>query len=199
MEEHFRPKEAFVANIDIYHISVDGLVHKVLELLWLHHVSLVIYRFLVVTFVFFQHIIANIPVFLFDLSCNFIGIFGLNFSPRSLSICKVNWVISLPANGMLFTQLPITYPSQTGNTWVTPSPESMTVPVKSLLSTFSTPISESGPAIYAKSARVAYTPMKRPLTLNVSNIISAICSLFSGVFIGGSVKTKRCCSGSQRK
>ena len=77
MEEHFRPKEAFVTNINIDHISVDGLVNEVLELFWLHHITLVIYRFLIVTFVFFQYIITNISLLLFDLSCDFIGIFGL--------------------------------------------------------------------------------------------------------------------------
>ncbi len=39
--------------------------------------------------------------------------------------------MSLPAKGMCLTQLPIIKPSATGNTWVTPSPESMTIPVRS--------------------------------------------------------------------
>ena len=38
--------------------------------------------------------------------------------------------MSLPAKGICLMQLPITYPSQTGITCVTPSPESNTVPVK---------------------------------------------------------------------
>ena len=38
--------------------------------------------------------------------------------------------MSLPAIGMLLMELPITYPSATGMTCVTPSPESMTVPVR---------------------------------------------------------------------
>lgn len=38
--------------------------------------------------------------------------------------------MSLPAKGMCFIQLPITKPSLIGIIWVTPSPESNTVPVK---------------------------------------------------------------------
>ena len=39
--------------------------------------------------------------------------------------------MSLPAKGICSTQLPITKPSATGNTCVTPSPESTTRPVRS--------------------------------------------------------------------
>lgn len=42
---------------------------------------------------------------------------------------KKYFVISLPAKGICFTQLAITAPSLTGKTWVTPSPESTTIPV----------------------------------------------------------------------
>lgn len=38
-------------------------------------------------------------------------------------------VMDLPAIGMCLMQEPMTYPSATGMTWVTPSPESMTTPV----------------------------------------------------------------------
>jgi len=38
-------------------------------------------------------------------------------------------VMLLPANGMCLMQLLITNPSTTGMIWVTPSPESKTVPV----------------------------------------------------------------------
>ena len=89
---------------------------------------------------------------------------ALNFSPRSFNICNVNYVISLPAKGMLFTQLPMTYPSHTGKTWVTPSPASMTVPVKSLLSSLSS--YASGPASWANSARVACTPINARLAMS---------------------------------
>ena len=54
-----------------------------------------------------------------------------NGSFLSLNYYKTNLVISLPANGICFTQLPITKPSETGNACVTPSPESITMPVKS--------------------------------------------------------------------
>ena len=48
----------------------------------------------------------------------------------------------------------------------------------------------------AYRAKTAWTPMYKPGTLNVSNMISAVYSLFSGVFSGGSVKMKLCASGS---
>ena len=55
------------------------------------------------------------------------------------------------------------------------------------------------PSLYfancAYKANEAYTPIKSPFTLKVSNIISAIYSLFSGVFIGGSVKINLWSSG----
>ena len=41
--------------------------------------------------------------------------------------------------------------------------------------------------------------MYNPLTLKVSKYISAIFSLFSGGFIGGSVKINACYSGSTLK
>ena len=41
-------------------------------------------------------------------------------------------VRSRPAMGMLLMLDPRTYPSETGITWVTPSPESITVPVRKL-------------------------------------------------------------------
>ena len=49
----------------------------------------------------------------------------------SYNIVKINLVMSRPARGMCLTQLPITKPSATGNTCVTPSPESITIPVRS--------------------------------------------------------------------
>lgn len=42
----------------------------------------------------------------------------------------------------------------------------------------------------AYKANTAWTPMYKPGTLKVSNMISAVYSLFSGVFRGGSVKMK---------
>jgi hypothetical protein len=105
--------------------------------------------------------------------------------------------MSLPAKGICLTHEPITNPSEIGKTWVTPSPESITVPVKSF---YKSPLISSFPEqIDAHRARVACTPIKRPFTLKVSNIISAICSLFSGVLRGGSVKMKLCSSGSHLK
>jgi hypothetical protein len=64
--------------------------------------------------------------------------------------------------------------------WVTPSPESTTVPVNPFFCCDSIPN-------VAQIERTACTAIKIPFTLNVSNITSARYSLFSGVFRGGSV------------
>lgn len=68
----------------------------------------------------------------------------------------------------------------TGITWVTPSPESMTVPVK-VFSVTCLEVQE------AARASTACTAIYSPGTLNVSNMISAVYSLFSGALRGGSV------------
>lgn len=68
----------------------------------------------------------------------------------------------------------------TGITWVTPSPESMTVPVK-VCSLTLLDVQD------AAKARTAWTAMYNPWTLNDSNMISAVFSRFSGGFSGGSV------------
>lgn len=68
----------------------------------------------------------------------------------------------------------------TGMTWVTPSPESMTVPVRVLSPTWRD-------VHDAARASTAWTAIYRPGTLNDSNMISAVYSRFSGVFKGGSV------------
>ena len=75
-------------------------------------------------------------------------------------------------------------PLTTGMTWVTPSPESMTVPVRVLSPTWRE-------VQDAARASTACTAMYRPGTLKDSNMISAVYSRFSGVFSGGSVYEKR--------
>ena len=87
--------------------------------------------------------------------------------------------------------------------WVTPSPESTTTPVKLLIAFFCsssivTPAS-SRVLLHPKSAKTACTPIYNPGTLKVSKNISAILSLFSGGFIGGSVRTNICSWGSHFK
>lgn len=77
----------------------------------------------------------------------------------------------------------IFYLLTTGITCVTPSPLSTTIPVKVLSSI----VLE---AQLAAKARTACTAIYNPGTLNDSNMISAVYSLFSGVFNGGSVKRK---------
>lgn len=67
MEEHFRTKEAFVANVDVNHVAIDGLVHEVLELLGLCPVSLLILDLFVVLFKLFQYVFAHVPILLFNL------------------------------------------------------------------------------------------------------------------------------------
>jgi hypothetical protein len=66
----------------------------------------------------------------------------------------------------------------------------MTVPVSDMRGAFSAPVFwllTMETKVEAQSASTACTPMYSPGTLNVSNMISAVSSRFSGVFIGGSV------------
>lgn len=86
-------------------------------------------------------------------------------------------MISLPAMGMLLIEDPITYPSATGITWVTPSPESITVPVSDLSVTFDD-VHE------AARANTACTAIYNPAQLKDSKKISAVFSRFSGGFNG---------------
>lgn len=91
--------------------------------------------------------------------------------------------MSRPAIGMDFMEDPITYPSATGMTCVTPSPESMTVPVNDL--------SETLDDVHdAARASTACTAMYSPAQLKDSKKISAVFSRFSGGFRGGSVRRK---------
>lgn len=71
----------------------------------------------------------------------------------------------------------------TGMTCVTPSPLSTTIPV-SVLSSIGREVQ------LAAKASTACTAMYKPGTLKDSNMISAMYSLFSGVFKGGSVRRK---------
>ena len=74
----------------------------------------------------------------------------------------------------------------TGITWVTPSPLSITVPVKVLL------LSCLSFAVQlAAKANTACTAIYKPLAPNDSKKISAVYSLFSGGFKGGSVFFQR--------
>lgn len=77
----------------------------------------------------------------------------------------------------------MTNPSTTGITWVTPSPESKTVPVQLIEVAFSAIPEEE------IKAKTAWTPMYNPLKLKVSNMIYATFYLFYGGFNGGSVST----------
>jgi len=74
-------------------------------------------------------------------------------------------------------------------TCVTPSPLSITVPVS---------VRSPGLRLIhdAASASTACTAMYSPGTLNVSNMISAVYSRFSGVLSGGSVSSTTCSLGS---
>lgn len=71
----------------------------------------------------------------------------------------------------------MTYPSATGITCVTPSPESMTVPVSERSETLAE-------VQDAARARTAWTAMYRPAQLKDSKKISAVFSRFSGGFRG---------------
>ena len=112
----------------------------------------------------------------------------------------MNLVIFLPAMGICLILDPNTKPSHIGTICVTPSPESTTTPVKVSIAFFWS-LSISFPASsyvleHPKRAKTAWTPIYNPGTLKVSKNISAMFSLFSGGFIGGSVKTKLCSWGS---
>ena len=97
----------------------------------------------------------------------------------------MNDVMSLPASGMCLIDDPMTYPSATGTMCVTPSPESMTVPV-SLVFDMSPPFLDHEATIDITACTAIYIPG----TLNDSKKTSARYSLFSGGFIGGSVNKK---------
>jgi len=108
-------------------------------------------------------------------------------SPRYCSSFMIYFVTSRPASGICLMHELITTPYATGSTWVTPSPESITVPERSYI--FSASRAPNNDI-------TAYTPIYNPGTLKVSNMISAIYSRFSGVFMGGSVSTNGWFSGS---
>lgn len=71
-------------------------------------------------------------------------------------------MISLPAKSILYTALLIEKPSNTGETWQTPSPQSKTRPVE---------------RPYAYRLRTAYVWKKRLGVPNVSKNISAVFTL----------------------
>src|SRR6266536_2741749 len=82
--------------------------------------------------------------------------------------------------GMDLIEEPMTYPSATGITCVTPSPESMTVPVSDRSETFEE-------VQDAARASTACTAIYRPAQLKDSNMISAVFSRFSGGLRGWKV------------
>ena len=85
--------------------------------------------------------------------------------------------MSRPAMGIDLMEEPMTYPSATGMTCVTPSPESITVPVSERSETLAE-------VQDAARARTAWTAMYRPAQLKDSKKISAVFSRFSGGFRG---------------
>lgn len=65
-------------------------------------------------------------------------------APRSRSFLSTKSVIVEPANGTLFIAVATTYPFKIGTTCVIPSPESMTVPVRSAVENDMLDVSISG-------------------------------------------------------
>lgn len=77
MEEHLRAEESLVADIDVDHVAVDCLMHKVLELGRLRETASLIRDLLVVLLVLFKDILADVAVLFLDLAGNLGGVFGL--------------------------------------------------------------------------------------------------------------------------
>jgi len=79
VEEHFGTKEAFVADVHLNHIVVDCLMDKFFELRGLNKLASAILFFFVELSILFQHILAYVPVLLFDASRNLIRILSWEF------------------------------------------------------------------------------------------------------------------------
>jgi len=79
VEEHFGAKESFVADVHLNHIVVDCLMDKSFELRGLNKLASTVLLFFVELPILFQHILAYVPVLLFDASCNLIRILGWEF------------------------------------------------------------------------------------------------------------------------
>jgi hypothetical protein len=72
VEEHFWAKESLVTNVDVYHISIESLVDKFFKLVGLNHSAKVVSLLLVKGTKFFQNVLADVAVLLFDLRGDFV-------------------------------------------------------------------------------------------------------------------------------
>ncbi len=72
VEEHFWTEEPLVTNVDVHHVSIQGLVDKLFKLVGLSHPAKVVSLLLVKGTEFFQNVLADVAVFLFDLGSNFV-------------------------------------------------------------------------------------------------------------------------------
>ena len=67
VEEHLWAEEPLIADIDVHHVAVDGLVNKVLKLLRLNDVAVRVRDFIVILLILLQNILAHVAIFLLDL------------------------------------------------------------------------------------------------------------------------------------
>ena len=74
MEEHFGSKEALIAYINIDHVPIERLVHKLLELVRLHRLACRIRCFLIIRVELLEHILTDVAVLFLDLGCNLITV-----------------------------------------------------------------------------------------------------------------------------
>lgn len=88
MEEHLRPQEPLVANIDVNHVAVDGLVHEVLELLGLLETAVFVGDLLVIQLELLEYILADVPVLFLDLASNLSRILSLELFATILQHLK---------------------------------------------------------------------------------------------------------------
>lgn len=80
VEEHFGAEESLVAHIQLDHVPIQRLVHKLLKLGRLDHfICGGVRRFRIKLAKLFEHILAHVPILFLDFACNFERIFGLEF------------------------------------------------------------------------------------------------------------------------
>jgi hypothetical protein len=102
MEEHFRTEEAFVSNIDVDHVSIDGLVNESLELGGLNPLLGLLVEFGVVLAVFLEHVLADVAVLFFDASGDFEGVFCLELLASVFEALKGVLCDVAPSQGNAF-------------------------------------------------------------------------------------------------
>lgn len=88
VEEHLWTKEALISYINVNHVAVNGLVHKVLELFGLSEPAIFVRNFLIILLKLFEYIFADISVFLLDFAGNLSRIFSFKLFAAILQHLK---------------------------------------------------------------------------------------------------------------